>query len=208
MLAAALLAQVSFDYSSVQRDMLMGISGNAESLKRAMEACEKALAENPNHPAALVYHGIGLLFQSQGSPEAFPRAIAEMDHAAELDPDNLGVRIPRGSALMAVIRQMPDSPMRQSQMEKARSDFQYAFDVQKEHLDQLGAHPLGELLQNLGDIYSRLEKPEEAEKFYALIQTKLPNSEYSERAAKWMETKRPLPVRQTACVGCHTGARQ
>jgi hypothetical protein len=150
--ATVLLAQAGFDYSSVQRDTLMGISGNPEALKRAMEACEKTLAQYPDHPAALVYHGIGLLVQSQGKPEVFTKALGEMDRAAALDPDNLGVRIPRGSVLMALVRQMPDSPLRQAALEKARDDFQYAFDMQKNSLDELSGHRPGELLQNLGDI--------------------------------------------------------
>src|SRR5205807_9343963 len=127
--AAVLLAQAGFDYNSVQRDMLMGMGGNITALKRAMEACEKALAVNPDHPAALVYHGIGLLAESKGNPEVFPKALGEMNRAVELDPGNLGVRIPRASVLMVMIRQIPDSPLRQAQMENARSDFQYAFNT-------------------------------------------------------------------------------
>jgi hypothetical protein len=57
----------------------------------------------------------------------------------------------------------------------------------------------------IGDTYSRMGKPEEAEKYYKKIQTALPGTEYAKRAAQWMETKQPLPVSQTGCVGCHTG---
>jgi tetratricopeptide (TPR) repeat protein len=202
-----LFAQPAFDYFSVQRDILTGIS-DPQALKRGMEACEKALAVQPDHPAALVYHGIGLLIESQTQPELFPKGIAEMDRAVQLDPANLGVRIPRASTLMAISRQMPESPFRQAQIAKARADFQYAFDTQKDQLDELGTHPLGELLQNLGDIYSRLDKPEEARKYYALIQNKLPGTEYYKRAQQWMETSKPLPAEQAACIGCHTGRKQ
>ena len=202
---SVLMAQAGFDYASVQRDTLMGITGNHEALKRAMDACEKTLAQYPDHPAALVYHGIGLLVQSQGKPELFTKALGEMDRAAALDPDNLGVRIPRGSVLMVLVRQMPESPLRQTQLENARGDFQYAFDMQKDGLDELSTHRLGELLQNLGDAYSRLNKPGEAQKYYELIKAKLPDTEYAKRASQWMETRQPLPAAQTACIGCHTG---
>ena len=50
-----------------------------------MEACEKALAVNPDHPAALVYHGIGLLAESKGNPEVFPKALGEMHSPPELE---------------------------------------------------------------------------------------------------------------------------
>ena len=185
--------------------MLTGISGDAEALKRAMEICERTLRQYPDHPAALVYHGSGLVFQSQANPEFFSKGLAEMDRAAALDPDNLGVRIPRGSVLITLVRQMRESPLRRAQLEKARTDFQYAFDVQKDHLGDLGTHPLGELLQNLGDIYSRLDQPEEAQKYCEMIQAKLPDSEYAKRAAQWMESRQTLPPAQAECVGCHTG---
>jgi tetratricopeptide (TPR) repeat protein len=204
-LAGALLAQSGFDYNSVQRDMLTGISGNPEAFKRAMAACEKTLAENPNHPEALIYHGIGLLFQSQGDAQVFPKALAEMDRAVELDPNSLSVRIPRGSAVMAVVRQMPDSPMTRALLEKAQTDFEYAYGTQKAQLAEIGTHPLGELLQNLGDIKSRLNQPDDAQKYYELIQRMLPKTEYARRANQWMESKQPLPAAQTSCIGCHTG---
>jgi hypothetical protein len=50
-----------------------------------------------------------------------------------------------------------------------------------------------------------MDKPAEAQKFYELIQSKPPNSEYAKRASLWMETRQPLPTAQTACIGCHTG---
>ena len=41
-----------------------------------------------------------------------------------------------------------------------------------------------------------MDKPAEAQKFYELIQSKPPNSEYAKRASLWMETRQPLPTAQ------------
>ncbi|HEY1242557.1 MAG TPA: hypothetical protein VGF16_18475 [Bryobacteraceae bacterium] len=205
--ALALAAQSGFEYDAVQRGVFAGLMGDKAALQRAMEACEKALADNPNHAQALVWHGIGTVGASGGDFAIAQKGIAEMDRAAMLAPEDLSTRIPRGATLMAFGRQMPDSPLAQAMLEKARSDFQLAFDKQRDHLDQLGTHPLGELLQGLGDVYSRQGKPEEAQKFYELIQSKLKNTEYSRRAAQWKETRQPLPVAQTACIGCHIGTK-
>lgn len=207
---AALMAQTGFDYFGVQRDMFAALSGDTAAYKRAMDACEKALAENPNNAAALVWHGIGSLAALQDADPAkmmatLQVATAEMDKAVALAPDNLGVRIPRGAALMAVSREMPDFPLRRQMMQHALEDFMVAFEAQKDQLDRLGTHRLGELMQGLGDMNSRMGKPEEAEKYYKKLQTSLPGTEYSKRAAQWMETRQPLPVSQTGCVGCHTG---
>jgi tetratricopeptide (TPR) repeat protein len=211
--ALALMAQASFDYFGVQRDMFAGLAGNLDALNRAMAACERTLAENPKHAQALVWHGIGTMAQAWRDPQQAPaltqKALAEMDEAASLDPGDLGVRIPRGAVLMAMARQMPESPARQGLLDRGRGDFQFAFDMQARAgmLDSIGTHPLGELLQGLGDAYSRQGKPDDAQKYYEMIQAKLPDTEYSRRAGLWKETRQPLPVAQTACVGCHTARR-
>jgi tetratricopeptide (TPR) repeat protein len=210
---AAVLAQVRFDYL-VRNDLFAGFAGNEEALKRGMATTERALAENPNHPEALVWHGAGNLFlagrefqkgNAQKGQEMFQNAVAEMDRAVKLEPDNIGVRIPRGASVMSAARNMGDSPYSRALMESARDDFQRAFDLQEKWLDKMGVHPLGELLQGLGDIYSRLGRTEDARKYYTMIQARLKDSIYAKRAAQWMETQKPLPVAQTGCVGCHTG---
>jgi tetratricopeptide (TPR) repeat protein len=208
--ALALMAQATFDYLGVQRDIFAGFAGDMEAFTRAMAACERTLAEHPKHSQAMVWHGIGTLFLASRNPQQAPalmqKGVAEMNEAASLDPDDLGVRIPRGSVFMGMARQLPDSSFSQDLLERGRQDFQYAFDLQTKAgmLDSIGRHPLGELLQGLGDVYSRQGKPDEAQKYYVMIQAKLPDTEYAKRAAQWMDTRQPLPAAQTACVGCHT----
>src|SRR4051794_6416832 len=97
----------------VRNDFFAGFSGNKEALDRAMQKSEAVMAANPKHAEAMVWHGGGLMmlsrtaFQSgdthKGS-ELFARAQKEMDDAVALEPDNVGVRIPRGAVLMAAGR--------------------------------------------------------------------------------------------------------
>jgi tetratricopeptide (TPR) repeat protein len=211
LLAANLSAQQRFDYL-VREDFFAGLTGNAERLQRAMATTERILAESPDHAEALVWHGMGTVTLSQqefrkGNRETgqamFQRGLAEMDRAARLQPDNIGVRIPRGAVLRDASRAVPPE-LDAALLENARSDFQRAFDLQKANLPQVAApHPLGELLQGLGDIYSRQDKPDEAAKYYSMILERLPGTEYARRATEWMETRQPLPAARTACYGCH-----
>lgn len=209
--ATALLpAQTRFDYV-VRNDIFAGLGGDKSALKRGMEACERVLAENPNFAEALVWHGIALLAESgqEDDPQKrlalLQKGMTEMDHAVSLEPDNIGVRIPRGATLRLVTPNLPPFLRPEELIENARSDYQRSYDLQKDHLDGLGTHPLGELLQGLGDLYSRQGKAEEAEKYYAIIQAKLKGTAYAERAGEWMQTKQPLPPAKTGCVGCHAG---
>src|SRR5262249_18418486 len=52
-----------FDYL-VRADFFAGLAGDEARMKKAMDLCERTLAENPAHVEALVWHGAGLLAQS------------------------------------------------------------------------------------------------------------------------------------------------
>lgn len=192
-LSNMLSAQARFDLI-VRNDMFAGLAGNMEALARALAACERILAGDPNHAEALVWHGGGTVFlsgrafQDGDAPRGvtlFQKGVDEMARAVELEPTNIAVRIP---------------PL----LEAARTDFQTAFDLQKQTIDRLPRpHPLGELLQALGDIYSRQGKPEEAAGFYRLILAHLPGTGYAVRADEWMQTRQPLPAARSQCIGCH-----
>jgi tetratricopeptide (TPR) repeat protein len=194
-------------------EFFAGMAGDRAAFERAMAATEKLIAENPNHAEALVWHGVGTSWIGGQEAEKgnMPRAmellqkgIAEMARAVEIAPDNIAVRIPRGSALREMSREMPPA-MAQPLLEAARTDFQHTFDMQKEYLDRIPKpHPLGELLQGLGDIYSRQGKTDEAAKYYGMIPEHVPDTEYAKRATEWMKTRQPLPAAQSGCIGCHT----
>jgi len=161
----------------------------------------------------MVWHGTGLFLQagqlfmsgnSEKGMEIYTKAIAQMDEAVKLEPDNIGVRIPRGAALLGAARSMgKNNPVVPGLFQRALDDHMRAFELQKDDLGTMGTHPKGELLFALGDVNSRLGKPEEAAKFFQLILDTLPNTPYAKRANTWMETKQPLPVNQTGCIGCH-----
>jgi tetratricopeptide (TPR) repeat protein len=205
--------QERFDHK-VRNDFFAGFTGDRAALARGMKTCKEILANNPKHAEALVWHGAGLFFeagqafQSGDQPKGMEltgKALAEMDEAVALEPDNIGVRIPRGAAVLSAARSMPDGPFAQSLFQRGIEDHLRAYELQKNHLDQLGEHPLGELLFALADAYSRTGKPDRAEEFFRRIEARTPGSVYAKRAAKYLETREPLPVAETRCFGCHTG---
>jgi hypothetical protein len=210
--AAGAQAQTRFDHV-VRNDFFAGMMGDAQALARGMQKCEEVLKGNPDHAEALVWHGAGVFYAAgreflrgnrEKGFELYTRGMAEMDRAVALAPDNIGVRIPRGAALLSAARGMPEqNPVRKDLLERTLADHQRAFDLQEERLDQLGAHPLGELLFALADANSRLGDTSKADHYYEMILAKLKDSPYAKRAAKWKETRQPLPASETRCIGCH-----
>ena len=219
--AAACLAGATFVWAAeparldhiIRYDFFAGLRGNAESLARAMKSAESILEQNPNHAEALVWHGSGMFFQagqafqsgdSNRGMALFGKAIAEMDRAVDLEPGNFGVRIPRGSTLMAATRAMGmGNPMAPGLREKALSDFLGAYELQKDNLDKMGTHPRGELLFGIADTYARQGNAAKADEFFALLAETSKDTPYAERAAAWKASRQPLPPAQANCIGCH-----
>lgn len=196
----------------VRNDFFAGFAGNAGALARAMLASEQVLAANPKHAEALVWHGSGLYFQSgvsfqQGDAkkgmELYLRAMDEMDRAVKLEPDNVGVRIPRGAALLEATRFQNAGDRVLGEIRSAVADFEHVYQLQKDQLDQLGEHPLGQLLLGLGDGYSRLGEKEKARFYFDTMAKMLPGTAYAERADTWKRNGKLTPA-EGRCVGCHT----
>jgi len=211
LMAGTLLAQDRLDSNQMRNYLFSALSGNAEALQGLYDASEKMLKDKPDHAQALVWHGaanFGSFFMEAqkgnmpGAMGSLQKGLGEMDRAVSIAPDDLEVRIMRAVIYSPASRQMPE-PMAGATIEKARTDLQRTFDLQRSGLDRLGTHPLGELLQSLADLNSRQGKTADAERYYAMILTMLKNTEYARRAAEWMKTKSPLPAAQANCVGCH-----
>jgi tetratricopeptide (TPR) repeat protein len=142
---------------------------------------------------------------AQAARSRFAQGITEIDRAVTLTPDDVEIRSVRGVLMLPLSRQLPP-PFPERMLERAREDFQRIFDLQAGQIDNIGLHPLGELLQALGDIYSRQSRPDEAEKYYRLAESKLTGTEYARRARLWLQTRQPLTPEQTSCIGCHVHA--
>ncbi|MDQ2901150.1 MAG: hypothetical protein M3Y07_15330 [Acidobacteriota bacterium] len=112
---AALLAGERFDMK-VRNDFFAGFAGDNEALQRGMRASEEALAANPKHAEALVWHGIGLFFEAsrffqkrdmEMGWDYWTRGLKEMDDAVAMEPDSVGVRPPGQRAVDPVPSRFP-----------------------------------------------------------------------------------------------------
>jgi hypothetical protein len=137
----------------VRADFFAGFGGDEARLARGMEECERTLAASPNHAEAMVWHGSGLAYQGgmaflrgdgQAGLELWNRGLAEMDRAVALEPDDVGVRIPRGAMLLQATRNMPP-PMAKPLIEKAIGDYERTLALQTASgaFAALGSHPRG-----------------------------------------------------------------
>ena len=195
----------------VRNDFFAGFAGDEDALERAMKISGETISTNPEHAEALVWHGAGLYYKAGNAfqsgdnakgMELYRKALAEMDKAVKLAPNQVGVRIPRGAALLADTAFQPMSDRVRSELRRAVDDYQTTFDIQKGYLEKLGEHSLGQLLLGLGDGHSRLGNTEQAKTYFDMLEEKLPGTEYAKRAASWKKTGK-LSTDQQMCIGCH-----
>ncbi len=212
--AGVLLSQDRFDFQ-VRNYFFAGLAGDRASLDKGMKICENILASDPKQPEALVWHGTGLVTESRQAfekgdqktgGELWQRGLDEMDQAAELAPNDLGVRIVRGAVLLVASQYLPQETARPL-IEKGVSDYEKAYSVQGPDLSQLGTHKSGELMIGLADGYARLGQTDKAEQWFERIQKDLPETPYAKSATTWLLTKNLAP-RDAGCLSCHTSSAQ
>jgi pentatricopeptide repeat protein len=212
--AGVLLSQDRFDFK-VRNDFFAGLAGDQASLDKGMKICEDILANDPKQPEALVWHGTGLITESREAfqrgdqkkgGELWQRGLDEMDQAAELAPNDLGVRIVRGAVLLVASQYLPEEAAHPL-IVKGLSDYEKAYAVQEPNLSRLGTHKSGELMIGLADGYARLGQTDKAEQWFQRIQKDLPGTLYAKSATTWLLTRNLAP-REAGCLSCHTDGSQ
>jgi tetratricopeptide (TPR) repeat protein len=195
----------------VRTDFFAGFAGDAARLAKGMAACERALAENPKQAEALVWHGSGLAYSGgmafqkgdmKTGGELWERGIEEMERAVALEPDSVGVRIPRGALLLQATRNMPPA-MARPLLEKAVGDYEHVLALQSAYFGTLGDHPKGELLFGLAEGYSRLGNVEKARAYFERLTKDAPTSGQAPKAQAWLATGEIPKSQGLGCVGCH-----
>jgi hypothetical protein len=164
--AAAPKAQRAKRFDEIVReDFFEGLAGDTAALARAMKVCEDALANNPAHAEALVWHGSGLLANAGKAFEGgdvskgltlWQQGLEEMNRAVALQPDSVGVLIPRGAALLEVSKHTPDQLQAAQLLKTGVADYEKVLRLQEAYFAKLSAHARGELLFGLAEGFHRL----------------------------------------------------
>ena len=197
----------------VRADFFAGMMGDEARLARGMKFCEEVLAKQPRHAEALVWHGGGLLTRAAqayakgdqaSGDKLWQRGLAEMNHAVEFEPQNMGVKIGRAATLVGLAQAGWDSTDAQARalLLSALADYEKVYRWQKPTFHELSIHSRGELLFGLASGWSILGERQKATAYLRLIVAACKGTPYEREARRWLDM-RPLPVVQHDCTGCH-----
>ena len=199
-----------FDYL-VRADFFAGAAGDEARLQKVIDICERALAANPKHGEAMVWHGATVLvrasqaFQKGDVPAGrslFEGGVKEMTDAVALAPDNPGVLIPRGAVLLEATRNMP-AEMARPLVQSALANYEHALEVQGPAFSALGDHGKGELLFGLADGWARIGDTAKARQYFERLIADAPGSGQVPKAREWLTTGVVPKSNGSSCVGCH-----
>jgi hypothetical protein len=194
----------------VRSDFFAGFSGDGARLERGMKRCEEALAAEPDHADALVWHGAGLMFMAgeaarrqdfDTAQDRVRRGRAELERADRLAPDSLSVMLVRAVTLSAAAPNLRDAVQGQAMQRAAVESFERALGIQAPYFERLSEHARGELLGGLVEGWSRLGEMDRARGYAQRLVRELPETRYKARAQAWLEDG-PQAGRLT-CLTCH-----
>jgi tetratricopeptide (TPR) repeat protein len=176
-----------------------------------IDVCEQALAANPQHAEAMVWHGATVLVRASqafkkgeaanGRP-LFEQGVKEMSDAVALAPNNPGVLIPRGAVLLEATRNMP-AEMARPLVQSAIANYERALEVQGPAFGALGDHGKGELLFGLADGWARIGDTQKARQYFERLIADAPGSGQVAKAREWLATGIVPTSNGSSCVGCH-----
>ena len=199
-----------FDYI-VRADFFAGAAGDEARLQKVIDVCEQALAANPQHAEAMVWHGATVLVRASqafqkgdaaiGRP-LFEKGVKEMTDAVALAPNNPGVLIPRGAVLLEATRNMP-AEMARPLVQSAVANYERALEVQGPAFSALGDHAKGELLFGLADGWARIGDAQRARQYFERLIADAPESGQVAKAREWLATGVVPKSNGSSCVGCH-----
>jgi tetratricopeptide (TPR) repeat protein len=199
-----------FDYI-VRADFFAGAAGDEARLQKVIDTCEQALAANPQHAEAMVWHGATVLVRASQAFQKgdattgrllFEKGVTEMTGAVALAPNNPGVLIPRGAVLLEATRNMP-ADMARPLVQSAVANYEHALEVQGPAFGALGDHGKGELLFGLADGWARLGDRQKARQYFERLIADAPGSGQVAKAREWLATGVVPTSNGSSCVGCH-----
>jgi hypothetical protein len=207
----AAVGQQRFDFK-VREDMFAGMDGDTVALDRAMKLIDDTLAREPDHAEALVWRGDGRLFlagrafrrgDAAEGQKLYVEALADMERAVALAPNDIAVRVPRAAGLMPAARAL--RPVDRGEADRltriALDDFEFVLQASLPRWSSMSEHSRGEVLGALADGWLMLGEGAKAGVFLERMMSELPGTPYARNAAQ----RRADPVSRAAltCLGCH-----
>jgi len=130
----------------------------------------------------------------------YMKGTGEMDHAVELQPQSVAVRIPRGAVYLVMAHYVPE-PEKTKLLERGISDYEATLSAQQAYFSTLSLHAREQLLYGLTDGYAMAGQTDKARTTYERMRHDAAGSELLTRAAE--RAAGHAVAGDTPCEQCH-----
>lgn len=182
-------------------DFVLAAQGDANARQRLLDTCESAIEADAEHAEAIAWRGAVKMFEA-GTASAdgnFMKAMqhtnaamADLNRARELEPENPGVRMVAAQTLLSLAKYHPMENMAQGYAKQGIEDAKAALSQLYDNWDKQPAEVKGQLLSGVAEGYDKLGKTTEARDWFNRVIGAVPGTTWAKQAQAWIDadTKR------------------
>lgn len=182
-------------------DFIKAAQGDEDARKSLVAACERAIEADPAHAEAIAWRGATRMFEAGTASEGgnfmaamqhTNAALADLNKARELEPENPGVRMVAAQTLLNLARYHPIENMASGYAKQGIEDAKAALSKLYNNWDKQPADVKGQLMMGVAEGYDKLGKATEARDWCNRVIGAVPGTTWAKQAQAWIDaaTKR------------------
>ncbi len=180
----------------VLADFTKAAQGDAQARARMLKACDQAIKADAKNAEAIAWRGAARMFEAGTASEAgdfmaamnhVNAALADLNSARELEPENPGVRIVAAQMLLNLAKNHPIESMANSYAKQGIEDATIGLATLHDHWAQQPADLKGRTMLAVAEAYDKLGKPTEARDWYNRVIGAVPGSTWAAQAQTWID---------------------
>jgi len=181
---------------AVFADFVKAAQGDDDALQRLIEACERAIEADPKHAEAIAWRGASKMFEAGAASEGgnfmaamqhTNAALADLNKARELEPENPGVRMVSAQMLLNLAKHHPIDRMANEYAKQGIADAIAALSKLYANWASQPTDVKGQLMSGVAEGYVKLGKTTEARDWYNRVIGAVPGTTWAKQAQAWID---------------------
>lgn len=181
---------------AVFADFVDAAEGDAAARQRLVDACAQAIEIDARNAEAIAWRGAARMFNAGSASEAGDfmaamrhtnEALADLDEARELEPENPGVRMVAATTLLNLAAYHPIDRMAKGYAAKGIDDAIAALSKLYENWNEQPIGVKGQLLIGVARGYDRMGETKKARDWFNRVIGAAPGTTWAEQAQAWID---------------------
>ncbi|MEQ8317862.1 MAG: hypothetical protein RIE77_01755 [Phycisphaerales bacterium] len=177
-------------------DFVDAAQGDADAKQRLVDACTQAIEVDSENAEAIAWRGAARMFDAGSASEAGDfmaamrhtnEALADLDRARDLEPENPGVRVVTATTLLNLAAYHPIDRMAKGYAAKGVEDAIAALSKLYENWNEQPIDLKGQLMIGVAWGYDRMGETTKARDWFNRVIGAAPGTTWAEQAQAWID---------------------